>query len=133
MPQVNGESTISFQELAKRWHEYKELEKKATEERRYIEDRLLSLLGVSESDQGTKTFGDEIKVKIVCRHNQSVDSDLLNQIAVENDLVEQASQVFRWKAEVNKKVWDECPDQLRSVFAPAITVKPGRPTFSVSF
>jgi hypothetical protein len=118
---------LNLEDLTFAWKEAKEKEQEAVVARRIIEDKILSLSGIGESETGVKTFG---SLKITCRHNQSVDSDLLQQIAAENDMVEQASQLFRWKAEVNKKLWDATAPDVVDVFLPAITVKPGRPSFS---
>jgi hypothetical protein len=119
-------------ELSDAWRLAKHNEQAYAAERREIEDRMLSMLGVSEMETGTKKFGKESEVTIVFRHNQTIDSEMVKQIAAERDMVEHASQLFRWKAEVNKKVWDATDPSLQSVFSPAITTKPGRPSFTIS-
>ena len=118
---------MNLEDLTLAWKEAKEREQEAVNARRQLENEILSLAGISENETGVKTFG---SLKITCRHNQSVDSDLLQQIAAENDMIEQASQLFRWKAEINKKLWDATAPDIVNVFSPAITVKPGRPSFS---
>jgi hypothetical protein len=122
-------------ELAKRWIDLKELEQSAIAGRRDVEDELLSLLGIPETHVGTKPikFGDSIGGKIVGRLNQKVDSGKLQEIAAENGISDRLSQLFRWSAEVNKKEWDACGDPVRKLLSAAITTKPGRPSFSLSY
>ena len=126
-------SQDEINELSQAWQIAKHNEHVYQEERRRIEDRMLSLLSFSEQDIGTKTiFSNECQIKIAFRHNQTVDSEKIKQIASERDMVEHASQLFRWKAEVNKKAWDATDPSLQSIFSPAITTKPGRPSFTIS-
>lgn len=113
------------------WLDAKETERQAIERRREIEDQLSAMYGVQETDEGSKTIDNgEYKVKIVSRLNRKVDADLVQEIAAEHDLTAELSTLFRWSAEINKKAWDQAGIRVAPL-AQAITVKPGRPSYSI--
>ena len=45
---------------------------------------------------------------------------------------EQLSLLFRWKPELSMTAWDGVGDNVKNVFARAITATPGRPSFTIT-
>ena len=120
-------------ELAQEWVRAKKEEADAVSARRAIEDELTRLLAVKETEEGQTTFHDgAYSIKVTCRMTRKVDSDLLQELALENG-VEQAhlSTLFRWKPELNMKEWKAAAPDLTSVLSGAITTTAGRPSFSI--
>lgn len=119
--------------LTERWLDAKAREKAAQDERREIEDQIVAQLGVEESLDGTlNAIVENRKVKIVGRLNRKVDSDLVKKIAEENDLVDHAARLFRWTAEMSLSTWKATDKKITDMFQTAITVSPGRPSFSIA-
>jgi hypothetical protein len=115
------------------WMRLKEAERKATEERREIEDAIINLLGIDESLDGTKNFAENnFEIKVVGRMNRRVDTDLLQELAEEHGLTEHLSSMFRWKAEINSAVWKAADKSLTEPLLGAITTTPGRPSFTIT-
>ena len=124
--------TDDLNELAAMWLAAKEAEKEATEDRRRIEDRIKSLVGVAETLDGTETVDpDRYTIKIVGRIDRKVDSDKLQELAAEHGLTEHLSSLFRWKPEINMAVWKATDEAITKPLAAAITAKPGRPSFTI--
>lgn len=121
-------------ELAEFWLELKEAEKQATEKRREIEDKLLSLLGVPETLDGTENFNldDGFKVKVVGRMVRKVDADKLQELAAAHGLTEHLSSLFRWSADINAAVWKASASNITEPLLDAITTKAGRPSFTIT-
>lgn len=120
-------------ELAARWLDLKEKERAIVEERREIEDLLLAQYDLGENFSGTcnlKMTG--FKVKIAGRMTQKVDPDLLQELAAENGTSHLLTDLFRWKAEINKKKWDNTDPTITNALSGAITTTPGRPSFTVT-
>jgi hypothetical protein len=119
--------------LSDLWIELKEAERKATEERREVEDTIMSLLDISESLDGTETRKDgDYAIKIVGRMNRRVDTDKLQQLAAENGLTDHLSTLFRWKAEINSSIWKASDSAITQPLLDAITTTPGRPSFTIT-
>ena len=117
---------MSDNELFAKWIEAKEAETEAKRLRMEIEDQLLSLWGVPESEEGSKTWEQEgYKLKLTFRMNRSVNADLLKELAVENGLTEQLDSLVRWKAELNKRNWDNAAAEITGPLSEAITVPAG--------
>ncbi len=114
------------------WIEAKATEKSAQDKRRAIEDVMISTLGVAESLDGTMTI-DELgyKIKIVGRMNRKVDGDKLQEVARDAGFEELLPTLFRWKPEINLATWKNTDPAITSVLAKAITVEPGRPSFTI--
>ena len=118
--------------LPERWLSAKEAEKLAQEERRKVEDELLSLIGFSETFEGTQNAEqDGYKVKIVGRMNRKVDSDVLQDLAREHGLETFLTSLFKWEADLKLTAWKATDKSITDLLAPAITTKPGRPSFSI--
>jgi hypothetical protein len=124
----------SLSELSQAWLELKETERIATENRRKVEDTMLSLIGIPESLEGTENVNlDEgIQIKIVGRMNRKVDTDKLQEIATAHGLSEHLHDLFRWKAEINTSVWKATNDSITKPLLGAVTTLPGRPSFSIN-
>ena len=120
-------------ELSHNWIRAKDLERIAIEERRQIEDKLLSLIGVSETLEGTETANTgEYKIKIVGRMNRKVDADKLHELAIENGLEAHLQNLFRWKPEINAKAWAAADEAITKPLLDAITTTPGRASFAIT-
>jgi len=125
--------TYDLNELAAQWLAAKQREVDATAERRYIEDRMKSLIGVSDNLEGTETASpDHYTIKIVGRIDRKVDSEKLQEIAAAHGLIDHLSSLFRWKPEVNMAAWKAADESITRPLAAAITAKPGRPSFSIT-
>lgn len=122
----------NLNELAAMWLAAKEAEKKATEDRRKIEDRIKSLVGFAGNSEGTETVDhDRYTIKIVSRIDRKVDGDKVQELAAEFGLTEHLSSLFRWKPEVNLAVWKAADESITKPLSGAITAKPGRPSITI--
>ena len=110
----------------------KEAERAAVERRRDIEDQLRALANIRDDAEGVQTLDcGAWEVKVTCRLDRKVDSDLIQQIAYEHGLSDHLSTLFRWKPEINMRAWNQSTPAITSALAGAITVKPGRPSFAI--
>lgn len=124
---------MSMSELSQNWIDAKAAEKTAVDRRREIEDKLFSLIGVSEDFEGTQTAEpDGYKIKITGRMTRKVDSDRIQEIAAEEGLTEHLSKLFRWKPELNMSAWKHADDSITKPLLGGITTKPGRASFSIT-
>lgn len=122
-----------LQQLSEEWMEAKAAEHDATEKRRLIEDELCRLLEVQKTDEHTrKVEAEPFIIKIACRINRKVDGDLAQEIAAENDMQDHLGLLFRWKPELSMTAWNGVGDNVKHVFARAITATPGRPSFTIT-
>lgn len=113
------------------WLKAKEEEKAAQTRRREIEDKLLAEWG-NPSEAGVKSFEDDgYKVKVTFRNSLKVDAEKMRDIAFEKGLESHLGDLLRWKAELNKKTWDNASDEITGPLAEAVTTTPGRPSFSI--
>lgn len=123
----------TLEACAEIWVSAKEAEAKAIAKRREAEDRMLSLIGVSESHEGTTNAeGGLYRIKIASRMTYAVDSDKVQELAAEAGVEPALSELFRWKPVLNKKQWEHCAENIRSALAPAITTKPSRASFVIT-
>jgi hypothetical protein len=123
---------MSLSDLSAQWMAAKDAEKAAQEERRLIEDRMLSLIGLPEAFDGTENAAAPgFKIKLVGRLNHRIDSDKLQEIAAENGLTDHLSSLFRWKPEINVRSWKAADESVTNALLDAITTTPGRPSFSI--
>jgi hypothetical protein len=123
---------MSLSDLSAQWIAAKDAEKAAQEERRLIEDRMLSLIGLPEAFDGTENAAAPgFKIKLVGRLNHRIDSDKLQDIAAENGLTDHLSSLFRWKPEINVRSWKAADESITTALLEAITTTPGRPSFSI--
>jgi hypothetical protein len=120
-------------DLSIKWLAAKEAEREAVELRRKIEDQMLEALRVPESLDGTQNFeADGFKVKIVGRLNRKIDSEKLQELAIEHGVYEHLQNLFRWKPEINAKAWSASDASITTPLLGAITTTPGRPSFTIT-
>ena len=123
---------MSVHKLIHNWIEAKETEIKAVAARREAEDALIKALRVDVTQEGVLTQeSDDFVIKITRRLDRKVDVGKVTEIAAEHDLTHMLSDLFRWKAEINKSAWNACAPDLVAPLLQAITTKPGRPSFSI--
>ena len=119
--------------LAAKWLEAKEQERMAIERRRIIEDQMAVELVLPVDIDSTLTFTpDKYVIKTVGRLNRKVDSEKLQELAAEAGLTDHLSTLFRWKPEIDMKAWKATDPSITSALADAITVTPGRPSFTIT-
>jgi hypothetical protein len=119
-------------DLYQQWIDAKQAEKEAQTIRREIEDKLIQQLAIDNQTEGSKTLKDNgYKVKYATRLNRSIDPDLLQEIAAEHGLTHHLGALFRWKPELNVKVWNDADSSITQHLQAAITTKPGRPSFTI--
>lgn len=124
---------MTLQKLSGEWLEAKEVERDATERRRLIEDEMVRLIGIEQTDEHTrKVEANPFTIKIACRINRKVDGDMAQEIAAENDMQDHLGLLFRWKPELSMTAWNGVGDNVKQVFARAITATPGRPSFTIT-
>jgi hypothetical protein len=119
--------------LYQQWLDAKAEEKKAMDERRSIEDKLVLSLGIPKTLDGTQNVeADGYKVKIVGRLDRKVNSDKLQDLAAEHGLTEHLSSLFRWKPEINASAWKSADPRITEPLLDAITSTNGRPSFTIT-
>ena len=115
------------------WIEAKTEENEATEKRRLIEDEICRAREVEQTDEHSrKVEAAPFTIKIACRINRKVDGDLAQEIAAENGMQDHLGLLFRWKPELSMTAWNGVGDNVKQVFARAITATPGRPSFTIT-
>jgi hypothetical protein len=118
--------------LYQEWLNAKAAEKKAMDERRSIEDKLVKALGIPNTLDGTQNIDvDGFKVKIVGRLDKKVNSDKLQDLAAEHGLTDHLSSLFRWKPEINASAWKSADPRITEPLLKAITTTNGRPSFTI--
>jgi hypothetical protein len=119
--------------LYEEWLVAKAEEKKAMDERRSIEDKLVLSLGIPKTLDGTQNVEVEgYKVKIVGRLDRKVNSEKLQDLAAEYGLTEHLSSLFRWKPEINASAWKSADPRITEPLLDAITSTNGRPSFTIT-
>ena len=125
--------TSDLNELSQLWLAAKQAEADATADRRKIEDRIKSLVGVAENLEGTETVDpDQFTIKIVGRIDRKVDGDKVQELAAEHGLTDHLSSLFRWKPDLNMAAWKAADESITKPLAAAITAKPGRASFTIT-
>ena len=118
--------------LHEEWLAAKAAEAEAVAKRRAIEDMLVKQYGIDEGTEGTLNFATEgYKVKVVARLTRKVDGDVAQQLAAEFGLTDHLSRLFRWTPEINASAWKATDPSITDALLPAITTKPGRPSFTI--
>ena len=119
-------------ELSDGWLRAKETERAAIEARRIIEDKLLSLIGIPETFDGTENVNTGVyKIKVVGRMTRNVDGDHLNEIAIKNGLELHLASLFRFMPEINMQAWAPADPSIATPLLDAITTTPGRAFFTI--
>ena len=119
--------------LAIKWRAVKDIERRATEDRRALEDEIYSLIGISSNFEGVEIINpDGCSIKITGRLERKVDAEKAQEIARESGLEMYLTSLFRWKPELNITEWRKANERITKCFSPAVTVTPGRPSFSIT-
>ena len=119
--------------LYQRWLDAKKLETAAVKDRRELEDLMVKEFAIPKDLDGTTNKEiDGYKVKIEGRINTKIDADKLQMLAAEAGISEHLSSLFRWKPEINAKVWNAAAEVVTGPLLGAITSTPGRPTFTIT-
>ena len=125
-------TTPTLNALLEQWRAAKQEEQTATRRRREIEDEIKVFIGFDEGREDSVALPlDGGRVTITARLDRKVDAQLARQLAAENHLEDWLDRIFRWKPELELRAWKKAPEHITQVFAPAITTKPGRATFSL--
>jgi len=125
-------TTPTLNALLEQWRAAKQEEQAATRRRREIEDEIKVFIGFDEGREDSVALPlDGGRVTITARLDRKVDAQLARQLAAENHLEDWLDRIFRWKPELELRAWKKAPEHITQVFAPAITTKPGRATFSL--
>ena len=122
-----------MREIAAEWAAEKEVERIAVENRRRLEDEMVKIMNVVPNLDGTITNEfDGYVIKITGRVDRKVDAEKIQELAAQHGLESHLGTLCRWKPELNITVWKATSPQITSLLAPAITAKPGRPSFTVN-
>ena len=109
----------------------KQEESEAKRERIALEERLCGLIELKKIGT-TNVEAHGHTIKIVSRESHSIDAAMLEEIAAENNLQQHLATFFRWKPELNKRVWDNADEKQRLPFTLAITTKTGKPSVNIT-
>lgn len=122
-----------MREIAAEWAAEKEVERMAVENRRRLEDEMVQVLSlVPDLDSTVSKEVDGYVIKITGRIDRKVDADKIQELAAQHGLESHLSTICRWKPELNLTVWKATDPSITKLLAPAITAKPGRPSFSIT-
>ncbi|CAB4161215.1 hypothetical protein UFOVP764_38 [uncultured Caudovirales phage] len=123
----------TMREIAAEWAAEKEVERMAVEHRRRLEDEMVQVLSlVPDLDSTVSKEVDGYVIKITGRIDRKVDADKIQELAAQHGLESHLSTICRWKPELNLTVWKATDPSITKLLAPAITAKPGRPSFSIT-
>lgn len=125
-------TTEIMETMAAEWLLAKDAERAAMERRRELEDRMRQIAAHDETQEGTSTLPcGTYRVKVVSRIDRKVDAELVQELAAEHGLTQHLIDLFRWKPEINASAWKAADPSIINALAPAITAKPGRPSFAI--
>ena len=114
---------LKKENLAAQWLEAKTTETEAIERRRQIEDAML---------ESSHLEWPGYKVRVTSRDNWKIDGDKLQEVAEERGLTAHLGSLFRWKPEVNMALWKAAAPEITHALSEAITITPGRASFSIT-
>ena len=125
---------MDLETCSQQWLDAKQAERDAIERRRDAEDKLLSLIGIAQNMEGTETHGPAggYEIKITGRMNRKVNSDRVQQIAIEEGLEQHLPSLFRWKPEINMAAWKKADESITTPLLGGITTTPGRASFTIT-
>jgi hypothetical protein len=122
----------AMREIAAEWAAEKEVERIAVENRRRLEDEMVKSFALQpDLDSTVSKDVDGYVIKITGRIDRKVDADKIQELAAQHGLESHLSTLCRWKPELNLTVWKATDPTITKLLAPAITAKPGRPSFSI--
>lgn len=123
---------LTIQNLSDAWIAAKNAEVSATEARRKIEDKLSDLLEIPEEWDGSTTLHEgKFKLAVKRTMTKKVDGDVLQDVSKRYGLDEYLPVLFRWKPEINLKVWKSADETVTKLLAEAITTVPGRISYKI--
>ena len=124
---------MDITELTNRLYALKAEEARIKEERTQAEEDLAYALGMPQEWEGTKTNSvGAYKVTLKRAMNYRIDAARLEQLAGSSEAMADAvKKAFRYKPEIDKKGWKALSDDLRGALSPAITMTPGKPSFTI--
>lgn len=118
--------------IYQQWLAAKSEETEATSRRRILEDQMVAQFNVPSNLDKTANFeADGYKVKVEGRINRKINSEKLQEIAIEHGLMAHLECLFRWKPEINASVWKSTDPAITTPLLDAITSTPGRPSFTI--
>jgi hypothetical protein len=118
--------------IYQQWLDAKAREAEATSRRRMLEDQMVAQFNVPSTLDKTANFeADGFKIKVEGRINRRINSEKLQEIAVEHGLMAHLECLFRWKPEINAAVWKSTDPAITTPLLDAITSTPGRPSFTI--
>jgi hypothetical protein len=122
-----------IENLSQKWLDAKHAERVATDRRRELEDKLLSLIGIPENMDGTENVETDggYKIKITGRMSHRIDGARIQEIAAEEGLTDHLSTLFRWKPEINMAAWKSADKSITGPLLGGITTQPGRASFTI--
>lgn len=119
--------------LAIQWQHHKSEETRHQAARREIEDLLAAMYALpADLDETVTQQTKHLTIKMVGRLDRKVDADKVQELAAEHGVEAHLSTLFRWKPELNVRVWSKADDKIRKALESAITTKPGRPSFQIT-
>jgi len=120
-------------DLIEEWLKAKAKENEAKAERKEIEDMMIDMLELDETEEcsTTRRVGG-YRVEVTQRLNRKVDSDKLQELAAQEGMSDHLTTLFRWKAELNKREWDSSDESITGPLSYAITTKASRPSFKIN-
>jgi hypothetical protein len=125
-------TTEIMETLAAEWLLAKDAERAAMERRRELEDKMRAAAKHDDTKEGTSTLPcGTYRVKIVTTIDRKVDPEMVQELAAEHGLSDHLASLFRWKPFVNAALWKAADHSITNALAPAITAKPGRPSFAI--
>lgn len=119
--------TLTDAQLADELRGLFEQERATVDARRAVEDEIVRRANIDLTKEGTVRLKNGLKC--VRKINTRIDVSALQEAAKDNGVEKHLGILFRWKPSVSKRAWDAASEELRGVFAKAITRQPGRPSF----
>jgi hypothetical protein len=122
-----------LRELCVGWIEAKRAETEAAIKLKEVEDKLIALLDVDLSVDGTTRMIDgDVRINVTARPSRTVDDKKLKALAEEHDLEEHLSTLFLWKPEVSLRAWRGADKKITESLNDAITLTSTRPAFAIT-
>ena len=124
----------SLAALSKEWIALKGQEDGAKERRRLVEDKILSLIGFAENQEGQEIhpLDEGFVIKITGRLNHKTDVKKLQELAAEEGSSEHLHALFKWGAEIIPKKWKSTSKEITRPLLGAISTSAGRPSVSIT-
>ncbi len=122
-------------ELVEQLYEAKLAENEAKAKRELLEEELSKELKIPDTWEGSKTQEvDVFKFTVKRSMNVKIDDAKLRSMLEEDSSLSAAGAVaFRWKAELNKKMWNGIEEDKKAKFSEVITKTPGKIGITVEF